>query len=345
MKFNFFDFTLDEFENLLITNGFKKFNAKQIFNWVYKKFVIDYEKMTNLSKSLVIWLKDNIDILTLCEKIKLVSKDGTTKFLFELQDGNRIETVLMNFDYGNSICVTTQVGCNMGCRFCASGQLKKIRNLNASEIIMQLYYVNQYLNEKKLDLIRNIVVMGIGEPFDNYENLSKFLNVVRDQESFGIGSRKITVSTCGLVHKFDDWIRDFPQVGLAISLHAPNNEIRSKLMPINNAYNINDIIINVNKYIKATNRRITFEYILIDGVNDTKECAIELANLVKGILCYINLIPYNSVDNTNFKRSKNVKAFYDILKNHGLTVTVRQEKGSDIDGSCGQLRAKHEGKH
>ena len=342
MANNFFEYSLVEFENVLIDNGFKKFNAKQIFDWIYHKFVIDFDKMTNISKQLVIWLKNNFYIPLLKEKIRLTSKDGTIKFLFELEDGNKIETVLMNFDYGNSICVTTQVGCNMGCRFCASGQLKKVRNLDAGEIIMQLYYVNNFLFNNNKELIRNIVVMGIGEPLDNYDNLSKFLNVARDQNAFGIGSRKITVSTCGLVHRFDDWIRDFPQVGLAISLHAPNNEIRSKLMPINNAYNINDIIISVKKYISATNRRITFEYILIDGINDTEECANQLANLVKGILCYINLIPYNSVDNTTFKRSKNIKQFYDILKKHNITATIRQEKGFDIDGSCGQLRARNE---
>lgn len=342
MKNNFFDFSFDEFKQIIVENGFKEFNAKQVFDWVYKKFIFDFNKMTNIPKKLSEWLNNNFEIYLLKEKIKLIAKDGTTKFLFELEDGNKIETVLMNFDYGNSICVTTQVGCNMGCKFCASGQLKKVRNLKASEIIMQLYYVNYYLFSIKKELIKNIVVMGIGEPLDNYDNLSKFLNQARNQFAFGIGSRKITVSTCGLVNKFDDWINDFPQVGLAISLHAPNDEIRSKLMPINNAYNINDIINNVNKYIKKTNRRITFEYILIDGVNDTIDCANQLAKLVKGILCYVNLIPYNAVDNTNFKRSKNVKQFYDILKKHNITVTVRQEKGSDIDGSCGQLRARNE---
>ncbi len=341
---NFFNYTLKDLQDLLIENGFKKFNAQQVFDWVYKKFETNFNKMSNLSKSLITWLNENMHISCLSEEIKLVSKDGTTKFLFKLEDGNKIETVLMNFDYGNSICVTTQVGCNMGCKFCASGQLKKIRNLEAAEIVMQVYHLNKYLHEKGEDLIRNIVVMGIGEPLDNYENLSKFLNIVRDDHGIGIGSRKITVSTCGLVNRFDDWIRDFPQVGLAISLHAPNNEIRSKIMPINNAYNINDIISNVNKYIKATNRRITFEYILIDGINDSDACAHELAELVKGILCYINLIPWNPVDNTTFKRSHNVRRFYEVLRKHGITATVRQEKGSDINSSCGQLRAKNEKK-
>lgn len=342
MENNFFNFDLTSLENKLIENNFKKFTAKQIFNWVYKKFITDFDEMSNLSKTSIEWLKENFVIPELKVVMKLEAKDRTTKFLFELEDGNKIETVLMKFDYGYSICVTTQVGCNMGCKFCASGQLKKVRNLEYSEIIMQLYYVNKYLYLLNGSEIRNIVVMGIGEPFDNYDNLSKFLNIARNDLTFSIGSRKITVSTCGLVDKFDNWIKDFPQVGLAISLHAPNDKIRSQLMPINNAHNINVIMNNVNKYILATNRRITFEYILIDGINDSKECAIELANLVKDTLCYINLIPFNPIDNVDYKRSKNIRQFYEILRDNNITATVRVEKGTEINGSCGQLRAREE---
>ncbi len=339
---NFFNYTLKDLQTLLLENGFKKFNAQQVFDWVYKKYQTDFSQMTNLSKTLVAWLQEHMYFSGLSEQVKQVSKDGTTKFLFKLEDGNQIETVLMHFDYGNSICVTTQVGCNMGCKFCASGQLKKVRNLEACEIVMQVYYLNKYLYTNDQPLIRNIVVMGIGEPLDNYENLSRFLNIVRDDHGIGIGSRKITVSTCGLVPRFDDWIRDFPQVGLAISLHAPNDTIRSQIMPINQAYNISQLMQAVKKYINATNRRITFEYILIDGINDSTACAQELAALVKDILCYINLIPWNPVNNTTFKRSQNVRGFYETLRKCGITATVRQEKGSDIDSSCGQLRAKHE---
>lgn len=345
MLVNIYDLNFEDLQSILVQNDIKPFVAKQLFEWVYKKLCTDFDLMTNISKVNIQKLKTILKI----PKLKLVIKkyddiDKTAKFLFALEDNSKIETVLMKFDYGWSICVTTQVGCNMGCKFCASGQLKKIRNLEPSEIVNQIQYANEYLYQKYQENVRNIVVMGIGEPFDNYDNLKKFLQIATDQKAIGIGFRKITVSTCGLVNMFDQWTLDFPQVGLAISLHAPNNEIRNKIMPINNAFNINDIIDNVKKYIKTTNRRVTFEYIMLKNINDSKQNAIELANLLKGILCYVNLIPYNAVDGNEFKTSDKIRNFYETLREHNITTTVRLSRGQKIDGACGQLRAKNKDK-
>lgn len=340
IKKDFFNYDYNDLLSLCNKYNLKPFLAKQLYDWVYKKFIFNFNEMTNISKTNISFLKDTFYFPTLKVDKLLKDKDGTVKFLFELEDGNKIESVIMNFEYGNSLCVTSQVGCNMGCKFCASGQLKKIRNLTASEIVLQLIYSNMYLIEHNLPKIRNIVVMGIGEPLDNYENLKKFLNIVRSDFGLALGSRKITISTCGLVEKLKTFVNDFPQVGIAISLHAPNDQIRNQLMPVNQAYNIEKII-NVCKYIvKTTNRRITFEYIMLKGINDTKECAHQLGKLLNGMLCYVNLIPYNSVDNTNFKRSDNIKSFINELKKYNIIVTVRQEKGANINGACGQLRAK-----
>lgn len=342
MKSNIYNYNFQEFKKICIENNMKSFLATQVYDWLYKKNVNAFIEMKNISKESMKWLEENFYILNLKEKIVKEDLDGTIKFLLELEDGNKIETVVMNFDYGNSVCVTTQIGCNMGCKFCASGQLKKIRDLTAGEIIAQIQTANRFLISKSKDKIKNIVVMGIGEPFDNYENLKTFLQIANDDRGLMIGSRKITVSTCGILNKFDQWIEDFPQVGLAISLHASNDIKRSKIMPINNAFNINDIILNVNNYINKTNRRVTFEYILLKDINDSIDDAIELAELLAGMLCYVNLIPYNNVDGNDFKRSVKVRQFYEILRESGITATVRQEKGINIDGACGQLRAKNE---
>ncbi len=340
IKKDFFNYDYNDLLSLCSEHNLKPFLAKQLYDWVYKKFVFDFDKMTNISKQNIFFLKDFFYFSKLKVDQLLKDKDGTVKFLFELEDGNKIESVIMNFEYGNSLCVTSQVGCNMGCKFCASGQLKKIRNLIASEIVLQLMHANLYLLQNNLPKIRNIVVMGIGEPLDNYDNLKKFLNIIRDDLGLALGSRKITISTCGLVKKLKTFVNEFPQVGIAISLHAPNDLIRNQLMPINQVYNINEIITTSKDIIKSTNRRITFEYIMLKGINDTKECAQQLGKLLKGILCYVNLIPYNSVDNTSFQRSDNIKTFINELKKYKIIVTVRQEKGSDINGACGQLRAK-----
>ena len=339
-KQSIFSLTYEELLDFITKANLKPYLARQIFSWIYKKHVYDFDLMTNVSKKNIEFLKQHFYFNHLTIDKCLISDDETTKFLFKLKDGNKIESIIMKFDYDYSLCVTTQVGCNMGCKFCASGQLKKIRNLTADEIVLQVVTANDYLLKQKNKKIRNIVVMGIGEPLDNYENLKSFLNIVRNDYGIGIGSRKITVSTCGLINKFPDFVKDFSQVGLAISLHAPNDEIRNSIMPINNAYNISKLIDAAKDVIKKTNRRITFEYIMIKGINDGIEHANQLGRLLKNLLCYVNLIPYNEVDNTIFKRSNNIKPFINELKKYNLIVTVRQEKGNKINGACGQLRAQ-----
>ncbi|MGL4948464.1 MAG: 23S rRNA (adenine(2503)-C(2))-methyltransferase RlmN [Mycoplasma sp.] len=342
---NIYDYTYEKLKDFFVQNDIKPFVAKQVFDWLYKKLVNSFDEMVNIKKTTIDFLKQNFEI----PKFKIVTlledEDLTTKFLFELPDGNKIETVVMNFEYGNSICVTTQVGCNMGCKFCASGKLKKIRDLTAGEIILQVKMANQYLLENERNTLRNIVVMGIGEPFDNYDNLKDFLNIVRDDLSFGIGSRKITVSTCGLLNKFGSFQNDFNQIGLAISLHAPTNEIRDQIMPINQKFRIEELIDKAREYTEHTNRRVTFEYIMLEGINDSTDDAHELADLlypIKNELFTINLIPYNSVSETEFKRSRNIRPFYEVLREYGIITTVRQEKGANINGACGQLRADTE---
>jgi len=255
-----------------------------------------------------------------------------------LIDGNYIEAVLMKHNYGNSLCVSTQVGCNMGCKFCQSGRLKKVRDLQTYEMVQQILLV-----EEELDIrISHVVLMGIGEPFDNYKNVLNFIRIINNPKAIEIGARHITLSTCGLVRKIEKFMEEGMQVNLAISFHAPNNKIRSRIMPINKVFNVQNIMEVVKKYIEKTNRRVTFEYIMLDGVNDTDECAKELAGLLKGLNCYVNLIPYNETQNIRYKRSKSsqITRFYDILKKNGINVTVRREFGSLIDAACGQLRAK-----
>lgn len=342
-RISIYSLTLDELKNKLVANGFKSYVAEQIYDWIYKKDIEDFEKMTNLSKTTIEFLKQNyffdvIRINTIQE-----DKDGTLKFLLELSDGNLIEVVLMSFEYGYSVCVTSQVGCNMGCKFCASGLIKKIRNITTGEFIKQFLLAKQYLYKTKKENLSHMVVMGIGEPFDNFDNLVQFMKVIKEQKGLGIGGRKITVSTCGLVHKIKEWADLNNQVNLAISLHASNNEIRSKIMPINNAFNIEKLLDAIDYYLDKTNRRITIEYILIKDLNDKKEHAYELIEMFKDRLVYINLIPYNPVFENSYVRSEKCKEFYDILKNSGITCTIRQEKGSSIDAACGQLRSKRLG--
>ncbi|WP_353289666.1 23S rRNA (adenine(2503)-C(2))-methyltransferase RlmN [Ureaplasma ceti] len=344
-KKNILGYTLEDLKQIAVENNLKPYLAKQLFDWIYKKRVNSFDEMSNISKTNLAFLKENFYFGTLKEVIKQVDPiDETTKFLFELSDGYKIETVLMKFDYGYSVCVTTQVGCNMGCKFCASGLLKKKRDLHASEIVQEIYTVQKYLDEHKPgERVGNIVVMGIGEPLDNFDNVVQFIRIVNDDNGLQIGARKITVSTCGIVNKFDRWIEEMPQVGLAISLHASNNEVRNQIMPINKAFNFDKVLEAAQKYVDKTKRRITFEYIMLRGINDSKEHALELAERLKGMLCYVNLIPYNPVRENDFQRSTRVKEFADTLTKHGITVTTRQEKGSNIDAACGQLRAKNEG--
>ena len=274
-------------------------------------------------------------------KIVNIEKDvDVVKYLFELSDKEHIEVVLMRHDYGNSICVSSQVGCNMGCKFCESGRRKRVRNLETYEMVLQILQIEEDLGER----ISHVVVMGIGEPFDNYDNLVKFLKIINHPKGLAIGARHITVSTCGIVPKIKEFSNLDMQVNLAISLHAPTNELRNKLMPINKVYSLEVLIEELKKYINKTNRRITFEYILLEGINDNKENAIELVNLIKGLNCYVNLIPYNETNNLGFKRSKTLQImrFYDILKKNRINVTIRKEFGSKISAACGQLRSKEE---
>ncbi len=337
---NIYDFTQEKLEAHLVENGFKKYNAVQIIDWIYKKNIYDFDLMSNLSKNLIIYLKEKFVI----KDLKLVTKEESkevNKYLFELFDGNKIECVLMFHDYGTSLCISSQVGCNMGCAFCESGRVKKIRNLEVHELVSQVVSTSKISKTK----INSIVIMGIGEPFDNYDNIIDFINIAKNRKMLEIGSRHITVSTCGIVPKIKDFADINSQVNLAISLHAPNDELRSKLMRINKAYNIKELIDAIDYYISITNRKITIEYIMLSGINDDKKYAYELVNLFKGKLVYINLIPYNETSNTQFKRSEDfkIKMFYDILKKNNVNVIIRKEMGGNLSAACGQLRVRNEG--
>lgn len=339
-KKSLYEFTLSELETTLIDSGFKKYLATQIFEWIYQKNVVSFSEMKNIKKETLDYLNQNFYFENFTIEEIQEAKDFTIKFLFKLSDNEFIETVLMKFDYGYSVCLSSQIGCNMGCTFCASGLIKKVRDLTISELVYQFVYVNNYVLKKYKEKVSHIVVMGIGEPFDNFNNLLKFLEIVKTQKGLNIGARRITVSTCGLVNKIEQWSKLQNQVNLAISLHAPNDTIRNKLMPINTAFNIKKLLTAIDNYIAMTNRRVTIEYILIEDVNDLPEHAYELIDLLKNKLCYVNLIPYNPVKENIYSRSKKCKKFYDILKSGGLMCTIRLEKGTLIDAACGQLRNK-----
>jgi len=336
---NIYDLTLDDLKKYFISIGLKPFRAIQVYEWLYRFHVRSFDLMTNIKKEVIEHLKQDFEIKLYEVVDHQKSADGTEKFLFRLQDGNLIESVLMRHNYGTSICVTSEVGCNMGCAFCASGMKKKLRNLSAGEMVLQLESVYEVIKEK----ISHIVVMGIGEPFDNYQNVINFLHIVNEPHGLEIGSRHISVSTCGLVPMIYEYAKEDLQSNLAISLHAPNNEIRDQIMPINKAYRIEELVKAISDYIIATNRRVTIEYILIDGLNDSIKCANELVDLLHGLNVYINLIPYNEVKEKPFKRSKKeqMRKFYDTLKKRSMNVTLRLEQGADIDAACGQLRSKH----
>ncbi len=294
--------------------------------------------MTNVKKSFIEQLKNDFSLDLLEVVTHQVSSDGTQKFLFRLHDGNLIESVLMNNEYGYSICVTTQVGCNMGCVFCASGMKKKLRNLETAEIVMQLLTVEKVTGIK----ITHIVIMGIGEPFDNYDNVTRFMKIVNYPLGLEIGARHITVSTSGLIPKIKEFADFDLQVNLAISLHAPNNDIRNNIMAVNKSYPIEDLIDAIKYYIDKTNRRVTIEYILLKDINDSRANANELADLLHGLNVYVNLIPYNEVIEKPYKRStkESMQAFFDQLKKRRINVQLRREQGGDIDAACGQLRSK-----
>ena len=336
---NIYGITLEELENFFISRNDKKFKATQVFEWLYKKDINSFDDMRNVSKETISVMKENFVFENL--KIVDIKKDkDVSKYLFELKDGNHVEAVLMYHDYGTSICISTEVGCNMGCKFCESGRLKKVRNLETYEMVNQILMVSRDIGEK----ISHIVLMGIGEPFDNYDNVIKFIDIVNTGKGMDIGSRHITVSTCGIVPKIKEFTNYPKQVNLAISLHAPNDTIRSSIMAINKVYNIKSIMDAIKDYIAKTNRRVTFEYIMLKGVNDTEECAKELCSLLRGLNCYVNLIPYNETSHIEYKRSseETIMKFYDVLKKNNIGVTIRREFGSNVNAACGQLRSHWE---
>ena len=336
-----YDLTIEDLIEYFINNNDKKFYATELFSWLYNKDkrITSFDDATNIKKEVRDRLKkdfviSDISIVTV-EKAKDVRK-----YLFKLNDKEHIEAVLMYHDYGNSLCISSQVGCNMGCKFCESGRRKKVRNLTTGEMVEQILKV-----ESDADIrISHVVIMGIGEPFDNYDNICNFIKIINHPKGLNIGARHITVSTCGLVPKILEFA-SFPyQVNLAISLHAPTDELRKEIMPIAKVYPLKDLINAIKIYLEKTNRRVTFEYIMIDNVNDSEENALELVHLLKGINCYVNLIPYNETDALQYRRSKplTIAKFYDILKKNNITVTIRREFGGTISAACGQLRSKKE---
>ncbi|MGK9043806.1 23S rRNA (adenine(2503)-C(2))-methyltransferase RlmN [Mammaliicoccus vitulinus] len=332
---------LGELEDWLSEQLEPKFRAKQIFDWLYVKRVNAFSEMTNLSNELRDKLVQSFEITTLKVAVKQESKDGTIKFLFELQDGYTIETVLMRHEYGNSVCVTTQVGCRIGCTFCASsiGGLK--RNLEAGEIVAQVLTVQKALDETD-ERVSQVVIMGIGEPFENYDEMMGFLKIINHDKGLNIGARHITVSTSGIIPKIYDFADESLQINFALSLHAADNETRSRLMPINRAYDLDKLMEAIEYYVNKTNRRITFEYGLFGGVNDQVHHARALAKLIKHLNCHVNLIPVNHVPERDYVKTpkEDIFKFEKELKRNGINATIRRNQGADIDAACGQLRAK-----
>ena len=344
---NLYNYSLSKLEDHMLSIGQKKYRATQLFKWIYEKRVDDFDLMSDISLKFREDLKNNYCLIKPKIYTKQISSDGTIKLLLELEDGNKIETVLMRYNYGNVACVSSEVGCNMGCAFCASGLLKKKRELTVSELIGQILVLDDLLKlEDESKRVTHVVVMGTGEPFDNYDNVLDFIRILNHPHGLAIGARHITVSTCGIVDKIKKYAHEGLQINLAISLHAPNDQLRNKIMPINFKYNLTELMEAVKYYEKVANRRVTFEYILLKEVNDSKENALELVNLIKGTLAYVNLIPFNPVEELKYKRSdsKTVHQFLDILMKNNVTATIRKEFGTDIDAACGQLRAKNEKK-
>lgn len=337
MKKDIKSMSIAELKEEMLSLGEKAFKATQIYSWLHKHSAESFDEMTNISKDLRENLKKNYDIYNCTIEKKLVSVyDNTVKYLFRLNDGELIESVVMKYKYGYTICVSSQVGCKMGCRFCASGIAGFVRNLTPSEILSQIYKA-----QKDLDIrISHIVMMGVGEPLDNYDNVIKFLRLVSDENGINIGMRNISLSTCGVVTGIYKLMEEKLQLTLSISLHAPDDETRSKTMPVNDRWNIDELLKACKDYIKATNRRISFEYAMISGVNDSDECARKLGMKLKGMLCHVNLIPVNSVKERSYTKSskERMESFIKILGKYGINATVRRTLGSDINASCGQLR-------
>ncbi|MGL5615663.1 MAG: 23S rRNA (adenine(2503)-C(2))-methyltransferase RlmN [Sarcina sp.] len=335
---NILNFGLEDLKSWMKENGESAFRAKQVFDWIYKG-VYNFEEMKNIPKLMKEKLEENfsIDIPEVLDKMSSI--DGTKKFLLKFKDGNIIECVIMKYKHGNTICISTQVGCRMGCKFCASTLEGRVRDLTAGEMLSEVIIAKDLLGER----ISNIVLMGSGEPLDNYDNVMKFLELVNADYGLNIGQRHITLSTCGIVPKIYHMADKGMQVTLAISLHAVTDEKRKAIMPIANKYSIKEILDACNYYVEKTNRRITFEYSLVSGVNDGKEDARSLGKLIEGTLCHVNLIPVNEIKENSFKKStpKAIEDFRKTLNNYGIEATVRQEKGSDIDAACGQLRRSY----
>lgn len=336
---NIKDYDLEDLKQELISIGEKGFRAEQIFKWLYQEKVKNFDEMTNLSLELREKLKNNYTICNYNILKKLEASDGTKKYLFDILDGNIIESVLMEYHYGKSVCVSSQVGCKMGCKFCASTGIPFVRNLTAGEIVEQILAIEQDTGDK----ISNIVFMGIGEPLDNYDNVIKAIRILNNPKGLGIGARHISVSTSGLVPRIYDLAKENIQCTLSVSLHASNNEKRSSMMPVNNRYSVEELIKACKDYIAMTNKRISFEYALAKDNNDNMQDAKELANLLKGMLCHVNLIPINKIENGKFTKSsnENIIKFRDYLNDHGIVATIRRELGSDIEAACGQLRRKN----
>lgn len=343
---NLYGYEINKLEKLLTDRGQKRFRATQLYIWMYQKLATTFDEMSDVSKSFREELNRDFELKLPTIYRKQESSDGTIKLLLELEDGSKIETAMLPYNYGRAICVTSQVGCNMACSFCASGLLKKQRNLEVHEMVGQLMVMNSLLREKG-ERITHIVVMGTGEPFDNYDNVMDFVRIANHPKAFDIGARHITISTCGLVDGIKKYAHEGLQTNLAISLHAPNDELRNRLMPVNKVYPLKKLFEAIEYYESVASRRVTFEYILLKGVNDSLECAEQLARLINNASTYIvNLIPYNPVDENSYQRSddESVHKFFSYLKRKHINVTIRKEFGNDIDAACGQLRAKEYGK-
>ncbi len=336
--------TLEELNHQMMELGEKAFRVKQIYEWLHVKLVDDFDQMSNLSKDLREKLKSIYTIRRVTAVDQRTSANGeTTKYLFELCDNRVIESVLMKYKHGNSVCISSQVGCRMGCKFCASTLGGLERNLTPSEMLDQIYQIQKLSGER----VSNVVVMGTGEPLDNFDNLVRFIEILTNDQGLNISQRNITVSTCGIVEKIRELAELKLQITLAISLHAPNDETRKELMPVANKYNIADILSACQYYFTMTGRRITFEYSLVKGVNDNKQQAIELAHLLKGLNCHVNLIPVNPIKERNYTQSDTsfILKFKNILEKYRINVTIRREMGSDIDAACGQLRKSYMDKY
>lgn len=334
---NIYGLTKDKLADYFETLGEKKFKAIQVFQWLYQKDINDFNQWSDMKKSVQEQLskdfKWNLPVI-----IKREIDEDTEKYLFLLEDQERVEAVLMKHNYGQSICISSEVGCNMGCKFCESGRLKKVRSLNVAEMVGQVIQIQRLVKER----IDSVVLMGIGEPFDNYENVIDFISIINDPNGCSIGSRHITVSTCGIIPKIKEFSQLPWQVNLAISLHAPNNELRNKIMPINKVYPLDELMMTLKEYIAKTNRRVTMEYVMLQNVNDKVTCAEELSNLLKGMNVYVNLIPYNETNHIEFKKSskEQIAIFKSVLEKNHINVTVRKSFGRNISAACGQLRSK-----